>query len=948
MDFRKIEEKWQKAWEEKGIFRPDPGRERKFYVTVAYPYPSGGMHIGHLRTYSVPDIIARFKRMQGYNVLFPMAWHVTGTPIIGALKRLKDGEEKQLHVLKNVYKMSDEELVAIKEPMDYATYFIEKHYKKGMRMLGLSIDWRREFTTNDVHYNKFIEWQYLTLKSMGLVKKGLHPVKWCLNDKNPVTTHDLLEGEDADINEFVLVKFLLKGKERVYVPMATLRPETVYGVTNAWVNPESTLVEAEVDGEKWIVSEECAEKLAEQNRKVSVKRKIRGAELVGKKVRNPVTRDEVMLLPADFVDPDNATGIVMSVPSHAPFDYAALEELQRKKSELRKWKLPVKEIESIKPVELIETPGLPRNPGIELVRKAGIMSQKEREKLEELTKEVYRKEFHSGVLNRNCGKYAGKRVSEAKNAMVKEFSKKGVFDEMLEFSEKVKCRCGGKVIVAKKKSWFLTYGNREWKNKVRKLLKSMKIIPDYMRSEYESTIEWLENWPCIRNFGLGTKLPWDKDFIIEPLSDSTIYMAYYTIAHLVRKFRPEQLTPEFFEYVFRGKGRIKEVSAKTGIDEREIEECRKSFEYWYPLEWRFSAHELVQNHLTFFLFHHAALFERDKQPKGIATWGVGLLEGGKMSSSKGNVVLASEAIEQYGADTVRLFLLTSVEPWQDFDWRAREVENYRKRVTGFYNRVMSLYRDSGSGKKGLADRWLESAVNRIIKETTQALEGFQTRKAGLACFFGMDEIFRWYVRRAGKPKKDIVIPLLRKWIQLMAPFTPHVCEELWSQTGGEGLVVEAGWPQHEEGKIDPRLDKMEELVKQTLDDIHDVLRLVKKKPKEIMIYVSPHWKHAVYTTILQAEGRTPEEIIRNVMKSPEGRKYGKEALRLAQSIAKDIAGGLKEPLTPEEELSALSDAREFFEKELGCSVKVMNAVESDSERASRAEPGKPGIEVVGD
>ena len=200
MNFKKIEEKWQKRWEEAKIFEAEPSEKKKFYITVAYPYPSGGMHVGHLRTYTVPDVIARFKRMQGYNVLFPMAWHVTGTPIIGALKRLKAREKKQLYVLKEVYHMTDSELESIEKPMDFARYFIDNHYKIGMRSLGLSIDWRREFTTNDEHYSKFIEWQYLTLKKMGLIKKGLHPVKWCLNDKNPVTTHDLLEGEDADIN----------------------------------------------------------------------------------------------------------------------------------------------------------------------------------------------------------------------------------------------------------------------------------------------------------------------------------------------------------------------------------------------------------------------------------------------------------------------------------------------------------------------------------------------------------------------------------------------------------------------------------------------------------------------------------------------------------------------------------------------------------------------------
>ena len=190
------------------------------------------MHIGHARTYTVPDVIARFKRMQGYNVLFPMAWHVTGTPIIGALKRMKEGEEKQLKVLKEVYGMTDEEINSIQDPMDFAKYFIDNHYREGMKKLGYSIDWRRQFTTNDKHYNQFITWQYKSLYKRGLLRKGLHPVKYCLKDKNPVTTHDLLEGEEAEIQEFTLLKFKFNDE---FIIAATLRPETIFGVVNVWV-----------------------------------------------------------------------------------------------------------------------------------------------------------------------------------------------------------------------------------------------------------------------------------------------------------------------------------------------------------------------------------------------------------------------------------------------------------------------------------------------------------------------------------------------------------------------------------------------------------------------------------------------------------------------------------------------------------------------------------------
>ncbi|PSH01812.1 MAG: leucine--tRNA ligase, partial [Nanohaloarchaea archaeon SW_10_44_10] len=230
-----IESKWQERWDEEKIFEPDPNNDDKFFITVAYPYPSGGMHIGHVSTYTLPDVFARYKRMQGYNVLFPMSWHVTGTPIIGALERLQKGEEKQIEVLRDVYNVPEEEMESWEEPMDYANYFIENSYKKNMKNLGFSVDWRREFNTSQEQYNRFIEWQYRKLREKGLVKQGLHPTKYCLNDKNPVTTHDLLEGESAEKQEYSLVKF---EKEDYVFPTATLRPETVFGVTHTLVNPE--------------------------------------------------------------------------------------------------------------------------------------------------------------------------------------------------------------------------------------------------------------------------------------------------------------------------------------------------------------------------------------------------------------------------------------------------------------------------------------------------------------------------------------------------------------------------------------------------------------------------------------------------------------------------------------------------------------------------------------
>ncbi len=950
MNSRKIEEKWQKRWDDAGLFNsePDP-KKKKFYITVAYPYPSGGMHIGHVRTYTVPDIVARFKRMQGYNVLFPMAWHVTGTPIVGAVKRLKEEEPRQMHILKDVFKVTDEQLKQMTEPMSYARHFIQEHYIRGMRSLGYTIDWRRQFTTNDLHYRKFIEWQHGILYKKGLEKKGLHQVKWCIRDKNPVTTHDILEGESADIQEFTLIKFPLiregsPGKGKDMLVAATLRPETIFGQTNMWVNPETDYVRATVDGETWIISSECAEKLSHQKRTVSILGKVPGKSLLGKRLKAPGVKHTIPVLPSGFCNPRIGTGIVTSVPSDAPYDWIGLRDLQENRELAEKHGLDWARIKEIRVIPIIKTKEWGDRAAVAICGKMRISSQRESEKLDNATKEVYKSGFHTGVMTRECGKYSGMKVEKAKELVKRELLKKGAASTMLEFSEPVVCRCGGTVIVARTESWFIDYSNKKWKSLARQAVKGIRNIPPNAKQDFNHTVEWLEAWPCVRNFGLGTPLPQDKRFIIEPLSDSTIYMAFYLVAHVIKSYKPEQLIPGFFDYVMLGKGSAASISKQTKIPVKELSELRRGFDYWYPLDWRCSALELISNHLTFMIFHHTAVFPKKYWPRGIATWGMGLLEGGKMSSSKGNVILASDVVREYGADTVRFFLFSSTEPWQDFDWRSSEVRVVRDRLSRWHDRILRLSRTGKERDPAMIDRWLLSETSRIIKRTTKSLEGFETRKASMDCFFRFGDAIKWYERRTSEPNSAVLGQVIRDWIALMSPFVPHMCEELWEKLGNEGFVSSAPWPRANPKAINPRLEGLEELVKRTADDIASIIRIVNKKTKEVMIYVAPNWKHVLHNRII-GMSKDPEGIIPAIMKSSEGREHGKDALRFAQRLSQNVSQ-LREVLTEKEELDVLNDAVPFLEKEFKCKVQVIQSYRSDSQKALRAEPGKPGIEVI--
>ena len=410
IDWNAIEEKWQKAWSEAKIFEADPKHGiKKFFITIAYPYPNMPFHVGHGRPYTLTDAYARFKRMQGFNVLFPMAFHYTGTPVLAIAKRIAANDQLLLDELTKIYKVPPDAIRAFVSPLKIAAYF-RREMKEDMKELGYSIDWRREFTTIDPQYSRFIGWQFRRLRSKGLVTQGSHPVGWCPSCGNPMGQHDTQGDVEPEIGELTLIKFRLGD---AYLPTGTLRPETIFGVTNIWVRPDVEYVKAEVDGEPWIISKEYAEKLTFLNRKVSTIGTVSGKSLLGQYAENPLAGGEIPILPANFVDPKNATGVVMSVPGHAPYDYIALEDLMKAPQRLSELGLKVEVLEGIKPISLIALEGYSEFPALDVLKQVGAKDQLDA-KVEEATKKVYSQEFHVGRMKANTGKYAGMTVSEAR------------------------------------------------------------------------------------------------------------------------------------------------------------------------------------------------------------------------------------------------------------------------------------------------------------------------------------------------------------------------------------------------------------------------------------------------------------------------------------------------------------------------------------------------------
>ncbi|ELZ05837.1 leucine--tRNA ligase [Natrialba aegyptia] len=1000
-DPRELEAEWRERWAESGRYEADPdrrGADDATFVTVPYPYPSGGMHIGHARTYTVPDVYARYRRQQGDNVLFPIGWHVTGTPIVGAVERLKSGEEEQIHSLENAFGVPESDLTELETPMGYARYFIEEadcSYKTGMRRLGLSIDWRREFTTNDERYSKFITWQYEALRERGLLEKGLHPVNYCTNEEQPVTTHDLLEGEDAEFQEYTLIKFEDEDGGVVY-PMATLRPETVRGVTNAYVDPDATYARVTVDvaeqrsngsdssdgsngeegkegagassgGEEWIVSAEATEKLDLQARNVDVEETFEGAELVGECVANPVTDEEIIVVPANFVDTDNATGVVMSVPAHSPDDWIALKEAKARADDLTEYGLDPDEIQAIEPRAILTIEGYGEFPAKDAVEDHGVESSSD-PALEEATRELYNREFHQGELIEEYGEFGGEGIEDVRDELESHFQRQGVFDAMYDFDEDVVCRCGGDVEVAEQETWFLRYNDEEWSETALRAIENLDAIPETTREQYTHTVDWLEEWPCIRNYGLGTRLPWDDEFVIEPLSDSTIYMAYYTIAHRLEDVPPEEMDRDFFETLFYGEDAVSDPDPDP--DERALD-LREEWDYWYPVDYRCSANDLISNHLTFFLYHHAELFDEDRWPKGITSMGMGLLEGEKMSSSKGHVVLPDEAIETYGADTVRFFLLNSSEPWQDFDWRASEVGSTRDQLERFWNRSVDVIEEP-EGERNLEtiDRWLLARLQRTVRTVTDAMERFETRTASQRAFYRFEEHLKWYRRRVNlyqrgadaspehrAPEVSARRPgvrwtlrtVLETRLRLLAPFVPFMANELHERLTGEP-AEDVPWPEPVPEFENPTVIERERLGKGVLEDVRDIIAVTDTDPETIRLYVAADWKRSVLDTVRDV-GPDQGRVMGDVMQDEALREKGDAV----NALVGDLVAFVRErddstlaSLSEIDERAVYEGASGFLGREFDADVDVYDEdgdpVDPDG-KASQAKPFRPAIHL---
>jgi leucyl-tRNA synthetase len=961
MDLKEIAEKWQKKWQDNKTFEADPKEgQKKYFLTTPYPYVNAFPHIGHLLTYLRGEMMARFKRMQGYNVLWPQGWHATGSPIVNAAKRVAEGEQKQIKILKD-QGFTDKDLEKFKEPKYWVDYFVPE-FRKDFTLMGFSIDWRREFITTSLnpHYDRFIRWQFNTLKKKGYVGKGKHPVVWCSKCNSAVSDHSRVEGEGEAPQEFSLFRFRLDDGR--YVVTATLRPDTCLGITNVYANPKETYAEIEVTPvnhknaeeepkkETWIVAKEILPKIEMQEYRFKETGTIDGKSLIGKKVKT-IFDTMVPILPATFLDSNYGTGIVHSVPSESADDYIALKNLQDNAEDLKKYNLTEEQIEEIKAIEpiLIFNNEEIGECGAEFfIDKYKITSQNQREKLDKIKKELYTLTLNKSTFN-NLYKegfsqdLTGILAKDGQKIIKDELLKQGKIFLFHELTGKVTCRClTPSVVKIVSDQWFLFYGNEEWKKLAHKCVENMKLCPEKARAQFEYVVDWLNHWACTREEGLGTKLPWKKEWIIESLSDSTIYMAYYTIAHKVTAVNPDNLEDNFFDYVFLGEG----SESNLKVEKSFADELREEFNYWYPLDYRNSGKDLIQNHLTFAIFNHVAIFPEKHWPQGFGVNGWVTVDGQKMSKSLGNMIALRDMAHEYSPDVSRITILSGGESLDDPNWDSELAKSQIHKLKSFHE-FCTTYYNKGTDEKNRVDKWMISELHAIIKKTTVAMEETLYRTALQAVFFELQNKIKWYKKRCcDKFNKDTMNKVIEAQVKMLAPFAPHICEEIWAGIGKKDFISTTAWPEYDESLIEPSRDLGEKLIEQTISDIVQVKKLAKvDSPQKCTLFVSDIWKYNLFSFANEKlkEGVPKQDVLKNVLAEEQFKQYGQMISKFLPKMV--FANQVPDTLSQDEEVAFLKDAKAFLESEAGCSIEIIRAQDSQKKKAQNALPGKPAILV---
>jgi leucyl-tRNA synthetase len=951
---------WQEEWGRARLSeaRTDGTRE-KFYAIVAYPGSSGFLHLGHLRGMTLADVLHRYYRMSGRSVFFPTGTHASGLPAVTFAQKVRERESRTVAALRT-QGIPEGEWATLEDPVS-AARFLGTTYLAVYRSFGILVDERAYVTTVDDDYQAFVRWQFRRLHARGGLRQGPHYAAVC-PVCGPVSVDasetDLSQGGEAETTVYTTVPFALDDGRLLLT--ATLRPETIYGVTNLWVPPTGGLAVWHHGERSYLVAPAAAHRLVSQHGG-HVGHVVDVAELVGRSVRVPRTGAMVPILPSPLVDPAVGTGVVMSVPAHAPADWLAVQELDadtrgRLPPAVAVVDLPAAEQLTGSDRELVAGDGVPAS---RAVRATGAVGLADRAALDAATERLYRLEFVRGRMRSDL--HGGRPVADARREVAELLRVDGDSFDLREFSEPVVCRNGHAVeIRLVPDQWFLRYGWGDWKARTLGALESLAVVPAEYGRELPAVLDWFDDRPCTRKGRwLGTPFPLDPSWVIEPIADSTFYPAYFVLRPFVAANRipVAGLTDAFFDHAILGEG-----PGEPSVDPGVQREAREAFAYWYPLDLNIGGKEHKRVHFPVFLATHALLLPRERQPRGLLVhWWLVNAAGDKLSKkdvgSKGVAVPPiPESLARWGADAIRLFYLEAANPEQDIEWSPRLVDDARARVEECDRLVRESLAEGGGGPPEL-DRWLASAMHAVVRDVRAGVEGRRLREVAELVYGRIPALVRRYHARGGSHGPALQ-RLADAWIRLLGPTTPHLAEELGAGRF-PGLVATALFPTLEEFARDDRADATEAFLDRVEDDLRPIVRMATERseaPEGVVFFVAAPWKVQVERWTREALAADPKSlpvaaVLGRAAAHPELAAHRGEVAKYVSRVVPALRSE-RDPAATIDELGALRGAEGYLARRFSLgSVTVLpeneGAAHDPAGRRDRARPGRPAFFLYG-
>ena len=770
-NFSEIEAKWQKKWEDENVFKVVEDKDKeKYYVLEMFPYPSGKLHMGHVRNYSIGDVLARFKKMKGYNVLHPMGWDSFGLPAENAA--IKNNVEPSVWTWNNIDEM-----------------------RKQLKELGLSYDWEREVATCHPDYYKWMQWIFIQFYNKGLAYKKENPVNWCPSCQTVLANEQVVDGKCercgtlvgkkelsqwyfkiTDYAERLLdnldklpgwpnkVKLMQKnwigksiGAEVTFeiegydkgLDIFTTRADTLYGVTYMVLAPEHPYLrdlvagseyEAEVD--KYL---DEVQHLSDIERTSTTKEKT--GVFIGRYCINPLNGKKVPVFISDYVLMDYGTGAIMAVPAHDQRDFEFAKAF---------------DLEIIPVVD-------PEDPEVDLYN----------------LKEAFAAE---GRMI-NSGKFDGMNNKEAIEKVIEYLEEEGI---------------GRKTVNYKLRDWLISR-QRYWGTP----------IPMIYCEDCGWVPEKEENLPVM--------LPTDVEFTGKgesPLVTSRTFVD--TVCPVCGK--PAKRELDTMDTFLDSSWYFLRYCDAQNKDEAFSKE---KTDYWMNVDQYIGGVEHAILHLMYARFFQMALYDlglvSDEEPfKNLLTQGMVIKDGAKMSKSLGNVVSPKEIIEKYGADTARLFILFAAPPERELDWSDKGVEGSYRFINRVYRMVYEFsqkYSDAPDDYeiKTEADKSMAYWMNYAIKKVSDDIgERFNFNTAISTIMEMVNEMYRY---KEGEVNTGLYAAAIRNLIIMLAPFVPHVTEEMWEHLGYGGSVHDQSWPEYDESA----------LVKDTVEIVVQINGKIKEK-----------------------------------------------------------------------------------------------------------------------